>query len=514
MVNLKPRRLLKTMTKEKVLLIILDGWGIKEPYEGNAIARASTPFWDKLWQTYPHAILNVSGEDVGLPNGQMGTSEVNHFTIGAGRIAYQDLVKINNAIKFGTYADNPTFVAAFDYVKEHHSTLHIKGLLSPGGVHSHQDHIFALLQAAAKHGVTKIYLHLYTDGRDVLPKSAKLYVHELEEKIKEIGVGKIASIGGRYYAMDRDHNWDRVDKAFEILTHKGGKHFATAEAAIDDAYAQGLTDEYIEPAHIEVEPGEEGCISSDDAVIFVNFRNDRPREITERLLERGPKNVYIATMTQYSPNYPVAVAFPPESIDNTLGQVLSEQGIKQLRVTETEKFAHLTFFLNCKREDAFEGEDRIMLDSHSDVKTHDERPEMRAADIASMIVADIEAGNHQVIMTNICNGDMVGHTSNIEATMRGCESVDAALAKIVPVAQAHGFHIMITADHGNAEEMIDEKSGEHLTQHSLNPVPFVLLSPKVDTLNRNVGLLSDIAPTLLTLINLSIPSEMTGESFV
>lgn len=501
-------------TKQKVLLIILDGWGINHDYEGNAITRAKTPTWDKLWKDYPHAILNVSGEDVGLPDGQMGTSEVNHYTIGAGRIAYQDLVKINNAIKTGTYADNPVFVKAFDHVKKFHSTLHIKGLLSPGGVHSHQDHIFALLKAAAKHGVTKVYLHLYTDGRDVLPKSAKKYVQELEDKISEIGVGKIASIGGRYYAMDRDHNWDRIDKAFDILTKKGGRRFKSAQEAIDASYEAGQTDEYIEPAHIEVEPGEEGCISTDDAVIFVNFRNDRPRQITERLLEKGPKNLFFATMTQYSPNYPVAVAFPPESIDRTLGEVLSEHGVKQLRITETEKFAHLTFFLNCKREEAFEGEDRIMLDSYSDIKTHDEKPEMRAPDIAKMIASDIESENHQVIMTNICNGDMVGHTSNIKATINGVEAVDKALAEIIPVAQKHGFDIMITADHGNAEEMIDEKTGEHLTQHSLNPVPLVFISKKHPSLNRGEGLLSDIAPTMLTLLALPVPKEMTGKSFV
>lgn len=505
---------MKRNKQAKVLLIILDGWGLHHDYEGNAISRARTPMWDKIWKTYPHAILNVSGEDVGLPEGQMGTSEVNHFTIGAGRIVYQDLVKINNAIKAGTYADNPVFVKAFEHVKKHHSTLHIKGLLSPGGVHSHQDHIYALLKAAVKHGVTKVYLHLYTDGRDVLPKSAKKYVRALEDKIAEIGVGKIASVGGRYYAMDRDHNWDRIDKAFDILTKKGGPRFKTAAEAIDAAYAAGQTDEYIEPAHIEVEPGEEGCISTDDAVIFVNFRNDRPRQITERFLEKGPKNLYFATMTQYSPSYPVAVAFPPESIDHTLGEVLSDHGIKQLRITETEKFAHLTFFLNCKREEAFEGEDRVMLDSYSDIKTHDEKPEMRAPDIAKMIVSDIEAGNHQVIMTNICNGDMVGHTSNIEATIKGVEAVDQALAMIIPVAQKHGFDVLITADHGNAEEMIDEKTGEKLTQHSLNPVPFVLLSPKYTKLNREVGLLSDVAPTMLTMLGIPVPKEMTGKSFV
>lgn len=502
------------MTNDKVLLIILDGWGINKNYEGNAIARAHTPTWDKVWNTYPHALLNVSGEDVGLPEGQMGTSEVNHFTIGAGRIAYQDLVKINHAIKTGTYADNPVFVKAFEHVKQNHSVLHIKGLLSPGGVHSHQDHIYALLKAAAKYGVKNAYLHLYTDGRDVLPKSAKEYVQKLEAEIAKIGLGTIASIGGRYYAMDRDNHWDRVDKAFTILTQKGGKRYKTATEAIEDAYANGLTDEYIEPAHIEVEPGEEGCISTDDAVIFVNFRNDRPRQITQRFIEKGPKNVYFATMTQYSPDYPVAVAFPPETIAHTLGEVLSENQIKQLRVTETEKFAHLTFFLNCKHEAAYEGEDRIMLDSYSDVTSHDEKPQMRALDIAKMITSDMESENHQVIMTNICNGDMVGHSSNIEATMTACETVDQALAEIIPVALAHDYHILITADHGNAEEMIDEKTGEHLTQHGLNPVPFVLISNKYKKIQREVGLLSDMAPTILTILDIPAPKEMTGKSFI
>jgi 2,3-bisphosphoglycerate-independent phosphoglycerate mutase len=499
---------------DKVLLVILDGWGVKEPYEGNAIAKAKTPFYDRLWHSNPRAILEVSGEAVGLPEGQMGTSEVNHLTIGAGRIAYQDLVRINKAAAEGGFDTNPTFLKAFAHVKKHQSTLHIKGLLSPGGVHSHQEHIYALLKSAAKQGVRRVYLHVFTDGRDTLPKSAQKFVEELEDKIREIGVGKIASIAGRYYAMDRDHNWDRIDKAFTVLTEPGDRPFKSAREAIEAAYTKGITDEHIEPVRLEVEPGEEGCIASNDAVIFVNFRNDRPRQLTKRFLEKGPENLFYATMTQYSPEYQVQVAFLPTGIEKTLGETLATAGVKQLRITETEKFAHLTFFLNCKREEPYEGEDRIMLDSYSDIKTHDEKPEMRAGDIAQYIVQDMEAGRHQVIMTNICNGDMVGHTSNMAAAIRGIEAVDEALAKIIPAAQSHGYQVIITADHGNAEEMIDEKTGEALTQHSLNPVPFILIASKYPELKRDTGLLTDVAPTILTMLGIPVPEVMTGTSLI
>jgi 2,3-bisphosphoglycerate-independent phosphoglycerate mutase len=501
-------------SNSKVLLMILDGWGLYKKYPGNAIELAKKPFYDSLIKKYPHAVIETSGEAVGLPEGQMGTSEVNHLTIGAGRIAYQDLVRINKDAREGAFEKNSAFLAAFKHVKENNSVLHIKGLLSPGGVHSHQEHIVALVRAASNQGVKRVFLHMFTDGRDTLPRSAKEYVSFLETELQKIGVGKIASLSGRYYAMDRDHNWDRTDKAFSVLTEKGGKRFHSAIEALEASYAAGVNDEFLEPVKIEVESGEDGCVSSNDAVIFVNFRNDRPRQLTERFIEKGPRNVKFVTMTQYDPKYPVTVAFPLTKIDHTLGQTLSEHGIKQLRITETEKFAHLTFFTNCKQEEAYEGEDRIMLDSYSDIKTHDERPEMRAEDIARMIAGDIISESHSVIMTNICNGDMVGHTTKIDATIKAIEAVDKALSICVPVALEHGFTVLITADHGNAEEMIDEPSGELLSQHSTNPVPLIVASKKELSIVRTKGLLSDIAPTILTLLQLSIPKEMTGKSFV
>jgi 2,3-bisphosphoglycerate-independent phosphoglycerate mutase len=502
------------MPSPKVLTIILDGWGLNKAYEGNAIYLAKTPYFDELWHSRPRAILHASGEWVGLPDGQMGTSEVNHLTIGAGRVAFQDLVRINKAIEEKSFEDNPAFVQAFEHVKAHNSVLHLKGLLSPGGVHSHQDHVVALLKAAKKHGVKKVYLHVFTDGRDVLPKSAGHYLGWLEKQLGEIGLGKIATIGGRYYAMDRDHNWERTDKAFMVLTGKQAKKYKTVQEALEQAYNEGETDEFVSPRQIEVGPGEDGFIASNDAVIFVNFRNDRTRQLTERFIEKGPENVHFVTMTRYHPDYDVNIAYPPIEITKPIGGILAGAGLKQLRITETEKFAHLTFFLNCKREEAYEGEDRIMLDSYSDIKTHDERPEMRTPDIAREIVANIESGIHEVIFANLCNADMVGHTGNIPAAIKGCEAVDEALSRIVPVALKHGYDVIVTADHGNSDEMIDERSGEILTSHSLNPVPFIVVSNRFDLLKKDEGSLIDVAPTMLKMLNLKIPKEMTGTSFV
>ncbi|MGD9129599.1 MAG: 2,3-bisphosphoglycerate-independent phosphoglycerate mutase [Candidatus Woesebacteria bacterium] len=502
------------MKKNKVLTIILDGWGINKAYEGNAIHLAKTPFYDKLWHSQPRAVIECSGLAVGLPDGQMGTSEVNHMTIGAGRVIFQDLVKINQSIKNKSFFNNAAFVAAFEHVKKHDSTLHIKGLMSPGGVHSHQEHIIALVKAAKLYGIKKIFIHVFTDGRDTLPKSALNYVRELEDEIEKIGVGKIASISGRYYAMDRDHNWDRTDRTFTLLTKGEGNKYQSAREAIEDAYQKGVSDEFIVPTRIEVGPGEEGTISSDDAVIFANFRNDRPRQLVERFLEKSPANLHYVTMTEYSPEYSVQVAYPKEKIKDTLGELVSKAGLKQLRITETEKFAHLTFFLNCKREEAFELEDRIMLDSYSDISTHDEKPEMRTLDIAEQIIQSVKAGSHQLIFTNLCNADMVGHTGNVEEAKKGCEIVDRALKKIMPVALKHDYHVIITSDHGNAEEMKDEETGETMTAHSNNPVPFILVSKKYQQLKRDKASAIDIAPTILKLLGLKQPKVMTGKSLV
>jgi len=499
---------------KKVLCIILDGWGIGKAYKGNAIHLAKTPIFDKLWHSAPRAVLAAAGEEVGLPAGQMGTSEVNHMAIGAGRIIFQDLVKINKAVKSRSFHNNPAFIDAFEYVKKNNSTLHIKGLVSPGGIHSHSEHLYALLKAAKLYGLTKVYIHIFTDGRDTLPESAISYIQELEDRVKEIGLGKIASISGRYYAMDRDHNWDRTDRAFTLLTAGAKKKKKSAVEAVKASYKKGITDEFIEPTAIEVEPGEEGTIASNDAVIFVNFRSDRPRQLVERFLKKGPKNLKYVTMTQYSPDYDVQVAYPLVKISNSLGEVLSKKGVKQLRITETEKFAHLTFFLNGKQEEAFEGEDRIMLDSYSDIATHDKKPEMRTPDIVKQIIQDMKANNHQVIFTNLCNADMVGHSGGIKATIKAAEVVDKALADLLPVAKKKGYDVILIADHGNAEEMWDEMEKSEVTAHSTNPVPFILISKEYKELKKDEGGLDNVAPTILKILGIKKPKEMTGESLV
>lgn len=499
---------------KKLVVIVLDGWGVTNAYRGNAIAKADTPYYTHLLDTYPNTVIESSGEAVGLPDGQMGTSEVNHMTIGAGKVLYQDLVRITNKIKDGSFFDNPAFVKAFEHVKKNNSVLHIKGLIGPGGVHAHQQHMVALLEAAKKHGVKKVYLHVFTDGRDVKPKSALAYLESLQEDITRIGIGTIASIAGRYYAMDRDHNWERTDKAFEILTSRTGRSFRTVQEAVESSYKEDVSDEYIVPAAIEVERGEEACISSHDAVIFVNFRNDRTRQMTERFLEKGPEDLVYVTMTEYNPAYNVDVAYPLENPGTTIGQVISDAGLKQLRVTETEKFPHMTFFLNCKREEAYEGEDRMMFDSNSDVKTHDEKPEMRTPDIAKFVSTDIQSGAHDAIFVNLCNADMVGHTSNIPAAVKGVETVDAALKTIVEPALTEGYTVLITADHGNAEEMIGKETGDILSAHTTNLVPLVIVDSKLPRLTHSVGSLVDVGPTVLRILGLPVPEDMTGVSFV
>ncbi len=498
----------------KVVCVILDGWGLSSNEAGNAIKKAETYNFDNLWHKYPRAVLQSAGEAVGLPKGQMGTSEVNHMTIGAGRVIFQDLVRINKSIKNQSFFNNKAIISAFKHVKENNSILHIKGLISPGGVHSHQEHVYALLKGAKMYGIEDIYIHVFTDGRDVPPQSAKRYIRELEERIKEIGVGKIASISGRYYAMDRNKNWERTDKSFEVLTRGNGKVYKTVEQAVDAAYKNGITDEFIKPALIEVQEGEQGTISSDDAVVFVNFRNDRPRQLTERFLEKGPDNLEYVTMTRYSPDYEVKVAFPPVKVKNSLGELISDAGLKQLRITETEKFAHLTFFLNCKREAPFEGEDRIMLDSFSDIDTYDKKPEMRTPDITKEIIEDIKEKRHPIIFTNLCNGDMVGHTGNIDAAIKGLETVDQAIGKIVNEGLKNDYSIIITADHGNAEEMLEPETGDVKTAHTTNPIPFILISNKYKKLNRDKGSLQDLAPTILDILGLKKAKEMTGKSLI
>ncbi len=498
---------------KKLLTIVLDGWGITNQYGGNAIATAKTPYYDYLRNEYPNTAIEASGEAVGLPDGQMGTSEVNHMTIGAGKTLYQDLVRISNKIKDGSFENNPAFVKAFNHVKAANSTLHLKSLIGTGGVHAHQDHLIALVKAAKKHGVKKLYIHAFMDGRDTRPTSAEKYLDHLETELNQIGLGQIASISGRYYAMDRDHNWDRTDQTFNVLVNRAGKKYKSAKEALLDSYKNGITDEFVVPATIEVGPGEEGAVSSDDAVIFVNFRNDRTRQLTERFLDQKINNLLYVTMTEYKPEYQVEVAYPLEDAGSTIGEVISHAGLKQLRVTETEKFPHMTFFLNCKREEPYEGEDRMMFDSYSDIKTHDEKPYMRTPDIAAYLVSDIKTGLHDVIFTNLCNADMVGHTSNVAAARLGVETIDHALKDIVDAALGHNYQVIITADHGNAEEMRDKETQAKLSAHTTNLVPFIYIGQK-KRLTHYVGSLVDLGPTILTALGLKVPSDMTGISFI
>ncbi len=498
------------MTTNKVLLVIMDGWGYREEKEGNAIALANKPTFDALWNQYPHAIIPASGIAVGLPEGQMGTSEVNHMVIGAGRIIYQDLVKINKAIEDKTFFENPALVGAMEHVKKTGGTLHLQGLIGPGGVHSYSTHMYALLEMAKHHGIQNVVAHAFMDGRDTAPTSGKQYLLDLEEQMKTIGVGKVASITGRYYAMDRDTNWDRIDIAWNALAHGVGTQYNTVLEAMESSYKNNETDEFIKPCII----GNACTYKEGDAVIFVNFRSDRAVELTKKTLDAHINNLLFVAMTQYREEFACPVAFPPETVTNTLGETLGKNHVKELRITETEKFNHLTYFFNSKKLDAFEGEDRILLDSYSDIKTHDERPEMRTPDIAKEILEDIEGEKHQFIATNMCNADMVGHTGNMEATIQGIEAIDTALSTLVPKALEHGYSIIITADHGNADEMKNEKTGEMITSHSTNPVPLILVNNTYKKITREGLTLADIAPTILEMLGIEKPNEMTGSSFI
>ncbi|MBU1178708.1 2,3-bisphosphoglycerate-independent phosphoglycerate mutase [Patescibacteria group bacterium] len=503
------------MTKqEKIVLLILDGWGYREEKDHNAIAQAHTPNYDRLWRDYPHAVLEAAGTSVGLPEGQMGTSEVNHMVIGAGRVVFQDLVKIDQAIKKDNMASNEAIMKALEHVKKQQSCLHLQGLVSSGGVHSHQEHFYALLSLAKRVGVPRVAVHVFTDGRDTPPKSALKYVRELQDFMDKLGLGRIASVTGRYWAMDRDSNLERTEAAFAAITKGEGRKYPSVLQAIEDAYDRQETDEFIKPSVIEMEPGEEGCVSSNDAVIFVNFRSDRAIQLSQKFLESDIANLDYVTMSQYRKEFNCRVAFPPEKVENTLGEVISRAGLRQLRVTETEKFNHLTYFLNCKKMKALEGEDRMMLDSYSDIATHDERPQMRTPDIAREIVQDIKAGTHEVIFANLCNGDMIGHTAKIKAVKKGVETIDQALGQITQAGLTKDYHIIITADHGNAEEVLDQQSGQPMTSHTINPVPFIVVSNKYHNLKKTAGELQDIAPTSLKILGQPQPIEMTGESLV
>lgn len=498
----------------QVLLIICDGWGIRKESKYNAIAQAHTPNYHYLIKYGAFTTLQASGEAIGLPEGQIGTSEANHLILGSGRIVYQNLLKINHAIKNKSFFENKALKEAFAHVKKYKSTLHIKGVVSPGGVHGHTNHIKALILFAKQYGIQNVMLHLFTDGRDVLPMSAIEYVKDIESFCASIGVGRIASIGGRFWGMDRDNNKERIEKHFKVMVVGEGPRFKNPIEVITQSYKKNVTDEFIEPAIIETDSGEIGCIQPNDAVIFANFRSDRTKQLTQRFLDHNIPNLKYVSMTKYADNFDIRMAFPPEMITNTLSQIISSHGMKQLRITETEKFTHLTFFFNAQKYEADLGEERIIIPTNKDISTHDKKPEMKAQEIAHEVVKAIQQQKYNFICINLVNADIVGHTGDFQAITKGVEAVDTAIGTILTTAKQHEVDIILTADHGNAEETYDESTQQPITAHTCNPVPFILFTKTQKKINHQNGLLSDVAPTILKLLNLPIPKEMTGKSFI
>lgn len=502
--------------KKPVLLMILDGWGLAPAVKTNAAAMAKTPNLDSFFAKYPHTTLEASGKAVGLPAGQIGNSEVGHLNIGAGRIIYQSLTRIDKAVEDGELYKNPVLLKVMEQTKAADKALHFLGLLSDGGVHSHIEHLIALLKMAKQQGLTKVFVHAFLDGRDVGPKTALTYIEQLEKAMAEIGVGKIASVSGRYYAMDRDKRWERVERAYKALVLGEGAKAQSAAAGVEASYAAGITDEFVEPFTIE---GVEGKITAGDGVIFFNFRPDRAREITRALHDdefpyfarpAGTRPVNYVCMTQYDATITAPVAFPPEEIKDTLGEVLAVHGLKQLRIAETEKYAHVTFFFNGGVEAPNVNEERILIPSPK-VATYDLQPEMSAEEVTQALLAELDKDKFDAVILNFANPDMVGHTGVLSAAITAMEKVDDCAGRIVRKVLALGGSVCITADHGNLEKMA-ESDGTPNTAHTTNPVPFILVSDKPHKLHQ--GILADIAPTLLELLHIEQPKAMTGHSLI
>ncbi|MDY3861175.1 MAG: 2,3-bisphosphoglycerate-independent phosphoglycerate mutase [Ruminococcus sp.] len=501
--------------KKPLILMILDGFGIA-PENGNAIKAAKKPNIDRLFSSNPITQIGASGMDVGLPDGQMGNSEVGHTNIGAGRVVYQELTRITKSIDDGDFFENEALCKAMDNAKEKDSALHIMGLLSDGGVHSHNKHLYGILEMAKKKGISKVYVHAFLDGRDVPPSSGKDFVVDCCEKIKEIGVGKIATVMGRYYAMDRDNRWERVEKAYAAMVYGEGVQADDPAEAVEASYKDGVTDEFVVPAVIKGG----AKIQADDSVVFFNFRPDRAREITRTFVDPDfdgfdRKNGFFplsyVCMTQYDATMPnVMVAFKPESLRNTLGEYISDKNMTQLRIAETEKYAHVTFFFNGGVEKQYPGEDRILVKSPA-VATYDLQPEMSAYEVTDKLVPAIESGKYDVIILNFANCDMVGHTGVFDAAVKAVEAVDTCVGKVTDAIAKMGGVALITADHGNADRMVDD-DGEPFTAHTTNPVPFCVVGYPCKL--RKGGKLADIAPTMLEILNLEQPAEMTGESLI
>ncbi|ANF48612.1 MULTISPECIES: 2,3-bisphosphoglycerate-independent phosphoglycerate mutase [Priestia] len=509
------------MSKKPVALIILDGFALRDEDKGNAVTHAKKPNFDRFWNEYPHATLQASGEAVGLPEGQMGNSEVGHLNIGAGRIVYQSLTRVNVAIREGEFEQNETLLAAVKHAKEKGTNLHLFGLLSDGGVHSHIEHLYALLRLAKSEGLEKVYIHGFLDGRDVAPQSAETYLKELNEKIEEYGVGEIATLSGRYYSMDRDKRWERVEKSYRAMVYGEGPSYTSAEECVKDSYDNGIYDEFVLPSVITKEDGSPvATIQDEDAVIFYNFRPDRAIQISNtfanedfRSFDRGekhPKNLHFVCLTHFSETVDGYVAFKPINLDNTLGEVLSQNNLKQLRIAETEKYPHVTFFMSGGREAEFPGETRILIDSPK-VATYDLKPEMSAYEVTDALLAEIEGDKQDAILLNFANPDMVGHSGMLEPTVKAIETVDECLGKIVDAILAKGGTAIITADHGNADEVITLE-GNPMTAHTTNPVPVIVTKQGLEL--REDGILGDLAPTMLTLLDVAQPKEMTGKTLI
>lgn len=505
-----------------VVLIVLDGWGLREADEGNAVAQADLPVYRRLCRTYPTTRLEAAGEAVGLPAGQMGNSEVGHLNLGAGRIVYQELTRISRAIADGSFFANPVLLEAVEKAKTN-GALHLMGLVSDGGVHSHLDHVFGLLDLAGRHGLKRVFLHAFLDGRDVPPASALTYLARLEDYCRNGGVGRLATVMGRYYAMDRDKRWERTARAYRALVYGEGERARDFREGVERSYARGVTDEFVAPLVLEDEAQRPvATVRSGDAVIFFNFRADRARQLTRAFVDRefggfdrGKAHpcVHFVCLTQYDVTIEAPVAFPPELPRHTLGEVLAAHGKKQLRIAETEKYAHVTFFFNGGVEAPNPGEDRILIPSPK-VPTYDRRPAMSAFEVTAAVLEQIEADRYDVIVMNYANPDMVGHTGQLQATIEALEAVDTCLGRVVEAVLARGGVVLITGDHGNAEMMLEE-DGEPHTAHTVSLVPFILVSEahRGGRL-RPRGALRDVAPTILALLGLPPPAEMTGQSLI
>jgi len=531
-----------------VVLAIMDGWGLTEPGPGNAVALANTPNVDRWSADYPFTTLAASGLDVGLPEGQIGNSEVGHLNIGAGFVVYQELTRISKAISDGDFFSNPTLIGAIDHARSSGGNLHLMGLFGPGGVHAHEDHLHGLLELARRQAFDRVYLHLFLDGRDVLPRSALGFLDTLEAAIERTGVGKVATVSGRYYAMDRDKRWERTGLAYDAIVNGRGQTATGAREAIQQSYDADVSDEFVLPTVIVQNGAPVATVKDGDAVIFTNFRPDRGRQLTkalvlpdldeqitrhyarqkeeglklpERIWQRGRQlqNLHVVTMTQYEEDLPVQVAFPPRPVHEPIAAVVSAAGKRQFHLAETEKYPHVTFFLNGGREEPFEGEERILVPSPK-VATYDLQPEMSAAGVTAALLEAVRSDQYDFIVVNYANPDMVGHTGVIPAVVKACETVDAGLGEVVPEVLARGGALLIIADHGNAELMIDPGTGGPHTAHTTNPVPCILVAAddlglgKGEVRLREGGRLADVAPTLLELMGLPKAADMTGESLI